>query len=261
MKENTWDILNKELKYFGIKLIGNNKCQFYNKEEALRTFPVKKTIQNIEFNISNNIKLFSETWDNICNVLTNKENNHQCYDQNLKKLFKFSLKELQKLLLAFEDMDNSNISKTIDNALNQDINSFSHQQIDTLSNYKISIDWIHRLIHLHKYLVSLLKLSCCGKDVISKKEIKLARGVSGPWANLDLPMLERVYSFESEDLRGLKGRSRDKKYQRRYQKGLDNYNSEGVGEGHYWRELRNEPFLWSNRKTDSPYPGRNILMN
>jgi len=258
MSENTWDILNKELKYFGIKLINKNKCQFYNKNNVLRTISVKKLIKNIDFNITQNIKLFSEIWDDVFELLNKKDKNEPCYDYDLKKLFKFSLKELQKLLLIFEDMDNSKFSKIIKNTLNKDINNFSHCQINSLSNYKISIDWLFRLISLHKYLISLLELSCHGKNKLSKQKIKLARGVSGPWANLDLPMKERVYDFEVENI---SGRSRDKKYQRRYYKGLENYNTQGVGEGHYWRELRNEPFAWSDRKEESPYPSRNLITN
>jgi len=39
-----------------------------------------------------------------------------------------------------------------------------------------------------------------------------------------------------------------------------NYNNDGrVGEGFYWRELRNEPFDWADRDWEDPYPSRHLL--
>ena len=33
----------------------------------------------------------------------------------------------------------------------------------------------------------------------------------------------------------------------------NSHNNDFVGEGHNWREVRNEPYSWSNRKDESPY--------
>ncbi len=101
----------------------------------------------------------------------------------------------------------------------------------------------------------MLSLVATGKKNVIKSEIKTARGISGPWANLDLPLEERKFPFGIE----LQGRERDKKGQRRYRKGFENYNTENVGDGHYWRELRNEPYSWADRNSESPYPHRNLL--
>jgi len=256
---NTWKILNKELNYFGIKLLDKKKCQFKDSTGKTLIFTVPQVIKRLKIAVKNNIKLFYSLWEKIYELLEEENYNDICYDENLKKLFIFSLKDLQKLLYCFEECDNSIFSQIIDNSLKRDINSYNNDQIDLLIDYKISIDWIFRLINRLRYLISLLQCSMDPK--VRKGEIsifKMARGVSGPWANLDLPKQERMYAFENEELRG---RSRDKRYQRRYQKGLDNYNAPGVGDGHYFREVRNEPFSWYSRKHDSPYPGRSTLMN
>ncbi len=85
----------------------------------------------------------------------------------------------------------------------------------------------------------------------------MAAGVAGPGSRLDLPLKERVFEFGTE----VGNRTKAKQKQRRYRKGLENYDSESFAEGHYWRELRNEPFAWSDRNFDDPYPGRNYLRN
>ncbi|MCD6436255.1 MAG: hypothetical protein J7L15_07685, partial [Clostridiales bacterium] len=109
-----------------------------------------------------------------------------------------------------------------------------------------------RLICRMQYVKKLLKFSSLGQKEINKKEIKIAKGISGPWANLDLPMEERVFDFGNEEMGG---RVKDKQHQRRYMKSLRNkHNNNLVGEGHYWREIRNEPYSWNNRKDESPYP-------
>ncbi|MFW6173100.1 MAG: hypothetical protein ACOC5T_05090, partial [Elusimicrobiota bacterium] len=78
---------------------------------------------------------------------------------------------------------------------------------------------------------------------------------------LDLPMEERVFKWRDiED--EVRGRERGKEKQRRYRQGFENYNNDGrVGEGYYWREMRNEPYSWYDRGTSSPYKSRATIDN
>ena len=71
---------------------------------------------------------------------------------------------------------------------------------------------------------------------------------------------ERVYDFGDDHMGGA---VKDRQHQRRYRKNLENYNRAdgGVGEGHYWREIRNEPFSWKDRKDEDPYSHRSVLNN
>jgi len=72
-------------------------------------------------------------------------------------------------------------------------------------------------------------------------------------------MDERVFEWDDID-EEMRGRDRDIRRQKRYRTGLENYNNDGrVGEGFYWRELRNEPFSWHSREFDDPYPSRHLL--
>jgi hypothetical protein len=202
-------------------------------------------------------KLLLDLWGETAQLLEQRSDIPDVVDEKVTKLFVFSLKDLAKFLLCFDDVEDSIFQKNITEALNRDITSFTREQLYELPNYKISIDWIYRQISILLYLKNLLLFASIGKDKVNSYEvIKLAKGISGPWAHLDLPMEERVFSFGKE----LETRMRAKQRQRRYRKGFENYNGDGrVGEGHYWRELRNEPFSWYNRNFDDPYPSRYLL--
>ena len=147
----------------------------------------------------------------------------------------------------------------MNNAFNRDIKSFSKDQIYKFIDYKITIDWTYRRINRLIYLRKLLSFSLLGKKKIAQHNIKLARGVSGPWSNLDLPVQERVFTWDDQEFN--KDVSKQKQKQNRYRKGFEAYDEPGVAEGHYWRELRNEPFSWADRGSESPYPSRSRLMN
>lgn len=259
MISEPWEILNKELCRYGIKIIGGGKCQFYDVEGKLYVHKISGLANRIQKAINHNIFLFSFLWKKIDKIITSDvENEQKCYDIKLNQIFTFSLQDLHKLLFCFEEYKNTNISSHLLTALNKDINSFSLEQIKQIPSLKMCIDWVHRLIHRLIYVKKLLLVAEKGKEKSSQYIVKMARGTSGPWSNLDLPMAERFYPYEGDELRG---RARDKRNQRRYKQGLDNYNGDGrVSEGHYWREVRNEPFSWYDLEENSPYPHRNTLM-
>ncbi len=251
---NNWELLKKELSYYNIKLIDNRKCQLIINDK-IKTQSILKTIRQINKSIRVQKNNLFSLWGKVIELLEKKEERDDLIDNKMVDLFVFSLKDLSKFLLCFEDMDNSVFSLKIEEALNKDISEFCRCQIYELPDYKITIDWVHRLICRGLYIIKLLSFAMLGEERIGKFEIKTARGVSGPWSRLDLPMLERVFPFNNE----IENRTRAKQKQRRYTKGFENYNSGNFSSGHYWRELRNEPFSWENRNFDDPYPGRHLL--
>lgn len=254
---STWEILKKELDYYGINLLEHGKCQIYRDSQSPKVQGIIKTSRQINASISKKKKVFLSLWEELSEILDRRDSFiPQPIDDKMIKLFIFSLKDLSKFLLCFEELDGSKFEVAVTDALNKDIKYFSKDQVYESSNYKITIDWVHRLISRLYYIKKLLIFASCGKRKISEYDIKTARGISGPWAHLDLPMQERVFPFGGE----LGERNRDKRRQRRYRQGLENYNNGGsVGEGHYWRELRNEPFSWYDRATEDPYPHRSLL--
>jgi len=255
MSDN-WTIIQKELLHFGFKLVNNGHVEFSLQEQKV-TKPILEAITHIEAFIKENSHLLHNLWTDVIKTLLRPEPIASSPDAKITKLFIFSLKELAKLLDCFEDQEITRYKKVLQASLEKDITEFMPSQMNEIIDTKISIDWVQRVVQRLLYIRSLLKFTAKGKNHVNN--YKTAEGISGPWANLDLPMEERVWSWW-EDENDFRQRDSDIRKQRRYRKGLENYNNDGrVGEGHYWREIRNEPFSWYNRENDSPYPGRSVL--
>lgn len=252
---DTWSLLEKELEYFGVHLIDRTKCRIIDDSGKPQVKGVIRAVKDINSLAMHQKRVLANLWDEIIELLSQREGSGGIIDDKMIDLFVFSLKDLSKFLLCFDGADKSPYYKIVLNSLTQDIRTFSKKQIYQLPDYKICIDWVFRVISRLLYISKLLAFAAMGKKRISKIEIKTARGIAGPWSRLDIPMEERVFPFGTE----LEHREKGKQRQRRYTKGLENYNTPGVGEGHYWRELRNEPFSWFNRKTEDPYPHRSLL--
>ena len=251
----TWELLVKELKYYGIDLIDNKKCQIRDDNGNMSTQGVIKSIRILNSYIKSQKKLLVEIWEEVVETLQEEVYSSEIIDEDMTNLFVFSLKDFMKYLLCFNDAEKSKYYITVSQVLSKDIKTFSKNQIYFIPDYKISIDWISRNISRLLYISDLLSLASMGKNRVSKMEIKTAGGIAGPWSRLNLPMQERVFPFGF----GLKSREQGKQKQRRYRKGLENYNNDGrVGEGFYWRELRNEPYDWINRDFEDPYPSRKM---
>ena len=255
---DTWTLLNKELTYYGFRLTNDRKCQLIVNERII-TQGVIRTIRQINTTVKKQKNILFSLWKEIVELLA-KENqpssDQLLIDEKMVDLFIFSLKDLSKFLLCFEECDEGVFQLYIDEALNKDISSFSKEQIYKLPDYKITIDWVFRTITRLLYIKKLLYFSTLGSKKIGEYDVKIAAGVAGPWSRLELPLEERAFPFGKE----VESRERAKQKQRRYRKGLDNYGpGDFVASGHYWRELRNEPFAWSDRNFDDPYPGRHYL--
>jgi len=260
--KDTWTILNKELAFHGFKLQGAGQCEFHTEDGNTQVADIGYVYNMLQKELAENAKLFSSTWEEVANMLYEYRPDNMATDERSSNLFIFAVKDLIKLLDCFEGTDDSRLYKIIQYALERDINSFNREQIKRIPDYKIALDWLHRLISKIMYVQRLLQFAMQGEKAVSQREVKMAQtaaGISGPWANLDLPVPERVWAWDEED-ENFRGEDRNKRKQRRYNKGLANYNNDGrVGEGHYWRELRNEPYAWDNRESDGIYPGRNVL--
>lgn len=255
--KNTWEILEQELSYFGFKLIRGG-VSFYTQSGALKKYDFEKTRNMLGEEIAFNVKILSSLWYDVSSLLVVSPIKEYTHDPREIKLFISCLKDMAKFLQMFENAFLQIPKYLVTTALNTDILHFSPEILSEICNHKIAIDWTHRAISRLCYIRRLLKFVCQGRESVNQTKIVLARGVSGPWSNLDLPLKERVWEWWEED-ENFRGRDRDVRMQRRYKKGLENYNSPNVGEGHYWRELRNEPYSWYSNQSDSPYPMRSVM--
>jgi len=253
---DTWDILQKELAYFNVTILDNGDCECVEDGER-KSMSIEQRIAQYQEDINENVLILNSLWREATHLLFSTSASNLAADEKGIDLFIFSLKDMAKFLEIFEELDHSSLKQCIEKALLQDIVSYSHEQVHELPSYKMAIDWVNRLISHAKYMIHLLKFSLCGEN--HAVSIKIATGISGPWANLDLPMLERVFPWGDIDEEA-RGRDRDIRRQRRYRKGFEAYNNGGaVGEGHYWREIKNEPYSWYDRSTEEPYYKRYLL--
>lgn len=256
--DDTWKILVKELAYHGIRL-KDGFCQLSTQDGKIVTSTLEKTYLTIQSEIKDNIDLFTNISADTFNLISQVSVPEGVIDEKSIDLFIFSLKDLAKFYDIFDEYSNMQIKEAVQQCLERDIETFNFDQIKTLPDFKISLDWLHRLISRQYYIGRLIRFAMLGKSKVNTIKIKTAAGISGPWANLDLPAGERFWSWDDEDA-NFRGRDKDIRNQRRYRKGLQNYNNDGrVGEGHYWRELRNEPYSWNDREGNDPYSHRNVL--
>lgn len=259
MQEN-WNILINELKHHGINILGQGVCSWVYEGKKYKS-RISTKIKHLHRQFKENEHIICELFLDVCRILGHKKKlDLSAVDQINQKIFIYSLINLYKLhdLILddsphiHEDLIKNNVKVKIRHSLNSDITEFNSNIIKSIPDYKIALDWIYRRNCNILYLVNLLETVNYGRDRVNT--VKLARGVAGPWSRLDLPMLERVYPWK-DIAEEVEGRETSKETQQRYRKGLEEYNdSNHVGEGFYWRELRNEPYLWSNRFTSSPYP-------
>jgi len=263
----TWDILTKELAIYGIKLINEKECAIIHEGKFVRT-TIPKTLQSLRLRMEANGETFEELLGETIQLLSLPQSEQDLpLDELTTNLFINSLKstkEFFSLLVEHFEFNDNELKKQllpmVQSVLNKDLSLLSKDIVFQLPNFKISLDWVFRKMSMLDYVRSLLRLAQLGPNKIEKMNIKLARGVSGPWANLDLPLLERKFPW-ADIAEENEGRQRDKRRQARYRMGFENYNDPlgRAGCGRYWREMRNEPFSWASRGSDSPYPSRNLL--
>ena len=265
--KSTWDTLQKETCYYGVKLTDQKTCQFRYKNKIYQT-PIQTKIELIDKQIRDNNKLLDNLWKELSDLLKYEKEMEASIgiDVRLVNLFINSLKDidaLARLLCSASDRCRKSLIeigffKNLKLVLNTDYIDFPKDFITSVPDYKLCLDWTIRKNCILSYIRKLLRFVLSGQVFTSRDAVKLARGVAGPWSNLDLPMLERA--FEWQDISDeVAGRQKDKQQQRRYRQGFENYNSEKVGEGRYWRELRNEPYSWYDRDSEDPYPSRSTL--
>tara|TARA_Y100000310_G_scaffold344350_1_gene456664 strand:+ start:2708 stop:3496 length:789 start_codon:yes stop_codon:yes gene_type:complete len=258
---NTWDLVKKELAINDIRLSDDGVCQC-RENGNVKTKNISQIIADLKKDIVKDVHTFKFLWKEAVELLMNPDSQdfaRPVVDSRSLDLFVYSLKDLAKFITMFEDLDNTSLKKIVFQVLAKDIIEFSPLQIKLFPNFKLAIDCVHRKLNKKYYLIDLLRLASGGETYADSFEYKTAKAIAGPWSNLDLPMLERVWPWRDED-ENLRGRMRDIRKQQRYRMGLENYNGDGrVGEGFMARELRNEPYSWFDRKDEEPYYQRYVL--
>lgn len=158
-------------------------------------------------------------------------------------LFLSNIKKTYILSTMFSDLEE--ISSHIKKLFNIDIADIGDALITRFNHDSLYIRLLHRLIMREIYRTRLIHRY--------KKMTKQAQ-ISGPWANLDLPMQERVWEWDGAEEEYFGHRDKQKKEQVRY-------NPEYTKDGFFyiWQDLSLDPYRFEDREENSPYKSRGLL--
>lgn len=238
--------IKSELLIHGFSVRDNGIISFEGKN-----LPISHCLALLKLKLKQLYSIVDKLWTEVCLLLSEDNIKRTEVPEGIDSVFIHSLQGLKRMLYLYPGLSSfSSKEDVISKSLCKDLNSFSYRLMSKIIEYKLGIEWIGHLIAKNLYFTSMIM---CMR-FYNKKENKkvVAKGVHGPYSNLDIPMQERVFSWSAID-EEVAGRSRDIKNQRRYRMGLEGYNDPWVNEGFKWRELRNEPYLWG-REGESPYP-------
>lgn len=218
-----------------------------------KTFKKNQIKNHLRKKASSYYRIIAEYWMQACQELNGRQKQRTDAIEGIDNIFLHSLTGLRRLLHLYPTIDNHDfILLSLRAALDSDINTFQYSTMSKIVEYKLGIEWLSHLLCKNLYVKNLI----AHIDYGDRLQVE-AKGVFGPYSNLDLPMKERVFLWADID-EEVRGRSRDLRNQSRYTMGLWRYNDPLINEGWTWRELRNEPYLFNNA-SDNPYPHRNLL--
>ena len=159
-------------------------------------------------------------------------------------LFISAAKKAFSLSLFFTDLDFAREKlleildtdiKTADNYL---IKQFNLEYLKIRSMHRLIMSEIYRCLLINRYLIMTKQAQ-----------------ISGPWANLDLPMKERMWEWDSSEEEYFEDRKRSRREQIRY----NPENATSSGFYYIWQDLTRNPYLFTDKADESPYKSRTQL--
>lgn len=242
--QNEVDYIKLELRAFDI--IDNPDLSFTYKvgDETLKATSLNDCIDGINEGIVELRNHIWENWQDLANlsiIITQNESSNEGSLDNL--MFLNAVKKAYLLSKVFTDL--SDVSDAIKQVFDIDAINVSEDLIYKFNDKYLRIRLLHYLIMRDVYRIKLIRRSF--------KNTKTAQ-ISGPWANLDLPMKERMWEWDDEEAEYFDTRQKARREQVRY-------NPETVGQGFYyiWQDLTRDPYRFEDMKTDSPYKSRHLI--
>lgn len=132
--------------------------------------------------------------------------------------------------------------------LDIDISDIHNELVAQFNKCYLKIKLMHRLITSERYRSVLIK---------RYQTVMKTAQISGPWANLDLPMQERMWDYEASDAELFENRRKARREQTRY-------NPENTKDGYFyiWQDLTRDPYRYeemSGINSNSPYKSRHLI--
>lgn len=247
------ELLQKELSFYGFEIRGNSVF-FINSgfSEPIDIFFSRlKELENSQ------IGLLKQEWKkvkkNVVPIAGGISVNYlRLLQKSINRLYK---KTFHAVLRSF------NVSSHLDELSSMCADRMSsataEQAVVVLSKIEIYEHNIKR-IHYIRHLIKLIIKSIHGGVKIASTGIDMNSSVQGPYANLDLPMQERVFTWSDIDEETY-ARQEMKQKQSRYTMGLEGSSPSESKVGFYFRELRNEPYPFPYGEDEANSPYRKIL--
>lgn len=177
------------------------------------------------------------------------------FDRTFMSVYVKSVRSLMKFLHKFDPLDETEVKKCFMKIASLDPYRFSKTQVSYFIDCKILFDISWLLIQKYLYLDKLSKVAGKGKSFINSTFIAKtsdSRGLGGPFGNVDLPIQERVFTWDQID-EEMRGMSRDVRSHPKFRMALENNKDSIPSEGFVWKERNSEPFSWYDRETEDPY--------
>jgi len=238
------DCLKCEMRAFGIIDQPDTTYQVSVGDVFVDAKNIEDVCKQIQEGITELKGILWEEWQDLFNLAILIQQNESSNTGSLDNLvFLNSVKNIYLLSMLFSQT--SNISKVLLNLFNVDIIDINEHIISKFNQQCLTIELIHYLIMREQYRIKLINSSV--------KMFHHAQ-VSGPWANLDLTIKERVFEWSEDDDNYFGNREKSRKEQTRY-------NSENFQQGFFyvWQDLTRDPYLFEGTQSDSPYKSRHLI--
>jgi len=241
---NHGDLLKLELESFDITQQDTGRYILIIGDETVTASSLKECKKYIYQGIQ---ELKSNLWDSwhdlshLSNVIMQNNAGNEPSLNNI--LFLTTVKRAFLLSQIFSDL--SQISTSIKELFNIDASEVHKDLISRFNLKYLEVKLMHHLLMTEMYRANL---------ITKYMHIHKKAQISGPWANLDLPMKERVWDYE-EDEEYFANRSKAKQEQIRYNPEM----LPTTGFYYVWQDLARDPYLFDDMKKDSPYKSRHLM--
>lgn len=157
-------------------------------------------------------------------------------------IFLNSVKTAYLLSRKFSDLDE--ITEDLQKLFHIDAAEVHDELIAKFNMKYLEVRLLHHLIMHERYRANVMARYA---------QIHKSAQISGPWANLDLPMKERVWEWD-EDEEYFENRSKARREQTRYN---PEYDKQGFF--YVWQDLTRDPYTFEDFKRDAPYKSRHLI--
>ncbi len=238
------EILRYEMKIHGIS-IGDDGYSVRVGDEVIKTESLSASINIISEGENELKRHVREKWEDLYYLanfmMSSGAGQNSSSLDNL--IFLSSVKKSFQLSSRFSEL--RQVSDALKLLMMSDASEMDSRLIKKFNGLYIQIRIIHRLIMTEQFRKNLLTSLTA--------QSKTAQ-VAGPYSNMDMPLKERVWEWKDGEEEYFADREKERKNSVRYNPEYDKY-----GFYYVWQDLNRDPYLFEDRKDESPYQSRFLV--